>query len=291
MISFSAVFVKLAHVGPTTAGFYRMLFGGLILSFLSFARGMKMGHGAAHLITAFLCAVFFALDLSFWHRSIHYLGPGLATLLANFQVFFLAAIGVVALREKLTGRMVFSILLAMVGLYLIVGLTWNRFGAGYKTGVAFGLITAVCYTAYILSLRRLQAFKSAAGLSNLAVISLLTALLMGLEGWAQGERFLIPDLQSWGSLIGYGLVAQVLGWVLISTAILKLQASTVGLILLLQPTLSYLWDVLFFGKPIRGVEILGAALALVAIYLGTTNREDRGRTADDGRRERARDES
>ncbi len=35
MISFSAVFVKLAHVGPTVAGFYRMFFGGLILVFLA----------------------------------------------------------------------------------------------------------------------------------------------------------------------------------------------------------------------------------------------------------------
>jgi len=31
IISFSAVFVKLVHVGPTMAGFYRVLFGGLIL--------------------------------------------------------------------------------------------------------------------------------------------------------------------------------------------------------------------------------------------------------------------
>ena len=31
IISFSSIFVRLAHVGPTTAGFYRMLFGSLVL--------------------------------------------------------------------------------------------------------------------------------------------------------------------------------------------------------------------------------------------------------------------
>ena len=31
MISFSGVWVKLAHVGPTAAGFYRTFFGGVIL--------------------------------------------------------------------------------------------------------------------------------------------------------------------------------------------------------------------------------------------------------------------
>ena len=31
LISFSAVFVKLAHVSPTMAGFYRTFFGGIML--------------------------------------------------------------------------------------------------------------------------------------------------------------------------------------------------------------------------------------------------------------------
>ena len=31
MISFSAVFVKIVHMGPIVSGFYRVFFGGLIL--------------------------------------------------------------------------------------------------------------------------------------------------------------------------------------------------------------------------------------------------------------------
>ena len=42
-----------------------------------------------------------------------------------------------------------------------------------------------------------------------------------------------------------------------------------GLALLLQPTLSFVWDVLFFGRPMQAIEIAGAAIALVAIYLGS----------------------
>ena len=38
--------------------------------------------------------VFFSLDLWFWHRSIIYIGPGLSTLLANFQVFILMLVGI-----------------------------------------------------------------------------------------------------------------------------------------------------------------------------------------------------
>ncbi|MDH3433815.1 MAG: EamA/RhaT family transporter, partial [Gammaproteobacteria bacterium] len=42
-----------------------------------------------------------------------------------------------------------------------------------------------------------------------------------------------------------------------------------GLALLLQPTLSFVWDVLFFARPMSLTELAGAAIALFAIYLGS----------------------
>ncbi|NIM98112.1 MAG: EamA family transporter, partial [candidate division Zixibacteria bacterium] len=105
LISFSAVFVKLAEVGPTIAGFYRFLFGGLILSAIVLLRGNELWKGFRPFLTAAVCGLFLALDTTLWHRSIHAVGPGLATILANFQVFFLAGFGVLVLRERLTWRL------------------------------------------------------------------------------------------------------------------------------------------------------------------------------------------
>ena len=99
MISFSAVFVKAAHVGPTMAGFYRVLFGGLVLALILKIRRERLFRGLTPLILTMVCGLLFSLDLTFWHRSIGYVGPGLSTLLANFQVFFLAFYGAVILRE------------------------------------------------------------------------------------------------------------------------------------------------------------------------------------------------
>ena len=41
MISFSPVFVNIANVAPTTSGFYRVLFGGIALTFFIFLSGKK----------------------------------------------------------------------------------------------------------------------------------------------------------------------------------------------------------------------------------------------------------
>jgi len=74
MISFSAVFVKLAHVGPTVAGFYRMLFGGLILAVIVLARREKLWHTPRTALLCVICGLIFSADLFFWHRSVHLIG-------------------------------------------------------------------------------------------------------------------------------------------------------------------------------------------------------------------------
>ncbi|MGH8312596.1 MAG: EamA family transporter, partial [Gammaproteobacteria bacterium] len=127
MISFSAVFVELVSVSPATSAFYRVLFGGLILLAIVLWRRERLRLKPAALAACGLAAVFFALDLSFWHRSILYVGPGVATLLANFQVFLLAAAGVIAFRERLTWFQMVAIPLAILGLVLLVGFDWSAF--------------------------------------------------------------------------------------------------------------------------------------------------------------------
>lgn len=274
MISFSAVFVKLAHVGPTMAGFYRVLFGGALLTIMVLAQRKRLWTGRRPFALAVAAGVLFALDLSFWHRSIHILGPGLSTILSNFQVFFLAGMGALVMGERLGGRLALGIPLAMAGLYLLVGLNFASLGEDYQRGVFYGLLTALCYGGYILTLRQLQSLADAPGrTANLTIVSLVTALVMGVEGWVQGESFLIPDAQSWAALIAYGLAGQVLGWVIIARGLPRLAASLAGLVLLLQPTLAFVWDMLFFAKPVDLAQGLGAALALAGIYLGATSRK------------------
>ncbi len=269
MISFSPVFVALTGVGPTMAGFYRNLFGGVFLLVLVLARGGTLWMGRRPFWLAAVCGMLFAADLTFWHRSILYVGPGLATIIGNFQVFFLAAFGVLVLKEKLDWRYAVSVPLAIFGLFLIVGIDWSHLESNYKLGVLFGLTTALTYAAFLLVLQHAQSRPHRlAATANMCVISLVTALIMGVEGAVQGESFHIPDVQSWSSLLAYGVVCQGLGWITISRALGHVEASRAGLILLLQPTLAFIWDMLFFARPTAPVDAVGAIIALLAIYLG-----------------------
>lgn len=271
LISFSAVFVKLAHVGPTASAFYRQFFGGVALLALALARRQTLWKGRRPLVFAVAAGLFFSADLFCWHRSIEYIGPGLATIMGNFQVFVMAFVGVVVFRERATWRFAVSIPLAIVGLFLLVGLEWSHLGTLYKAGVWFGLATAVTYAGYLLTLRRSQSEPVRLGATpNLAIITLITAGLLAASNTIEGHSLAIPDAQTWTSLVAYGVFCQALGWIVISRALPHVDASRAGLILLLQPSLTFIWDVLFFGRPTTFIEVFGALLALGAIYLGNT---------------------
>ncbi|MCP4128933.1 MAG: EamA family transporter, partial [Gammaproteobacteria bacterium] len=120
MISFSSVFVKISDTGPISSGFYRMFFGALALTLVIMIMGRSVTTNRSKLLWAALGGLIFAGDLTTWHHSIQSIGPGLATVLANFQVFVMIGIGMLAMNEQINRRTLLSVGLAIGGLMLLV---------------------------------------------------------------------------------------------------------------------------------------------------------------------------
>ena len=269
LISLSPVWVKLVSVSPTSSGFYRVLIGGVALAVYLIVSGRRLQLSRRTWQVLLLAAVFFALDLWFWHRSINFIGPGLSTLLANFQVFIMTAAGIVLMRQAPRPLQLLAIPLAFFGLSLIVGLDWQSLPEDYRLGVIFGLLTAVAYAGYLLSLRASrQGSTHRLPTREVAVISLVTAALLGVSAFLEGESLAITAPQDAVWLVCYGILSHCIGWLFIASSLPHVSTTEAGLALLLQPTLSVVWDVLFFARPMSTTELAGAAIALVAIFLG-----------------------
>ncbi|MGH8172419.1 MAG: DMT family transporter [Rhodanobacteraceae bacterium] len=273
-ISTTSIFVKLAHVGPTMSAFYRMTFGGAMLLIGLIALGRWKRVSLSDLGWLLIPGVAFAADLMIWHRSILYVGPGLATLLGNFQVFLMALAGFLIYREQLGWRFLAGLTLAFVGLFLLVGLDWSHVSEQYHLGVVLGVLTGVCYAAYILTTRHAQrgGHVRLAPAQLLCVSTLLCAAVLGIAALLERDSFVIPDAQAWGSLLGLGFFGQVLGWVLLTRAIPQLPASLIGLLLLMQPALSFLLDVILFARPTQTLDWIGVGLSMLGIFIGSYRR-------------------
>jgi len=267
-MSFAPVFVKLADVPPTTAGFYRMAVGGAVLAAVGY-RQIRFNLGRALWLVILSAGAIFSLDLAFWHRSIQFVGPGLATILGNCQVFFVALFAWIVMREHIGALHVLGTLIALTGLFLLLGEGWSQPGSDFRWGVIFGLLTAVAFGAYILVLRSSQSLPGRLPpLPNMALISLVGAAGLLLAVVAEGQSLALPSAQDGLLMIGYGLIGQVLAWLTVSKGLPLIPASRASLILLIQPSLAFVWDVVLLGRPTSPRELAGAALALAGIYLG-----------------------
>lgn len=269
-ISLAAPLVKGSQVDPIIAAVFRMFFGGLMLALLmslspQWRTGWRQGWWGSALI-----AIFFSLDLWFWHKSIHWIGPGLATLLANFQVFLLPAAAGLIFKEHPQARFYWGLAVAALGLWLLFGVGWEAFTLENRWGVLYGLLTALAYAAYILTLRQYQSRPQApATAARLFQVCVWCTFFLALSSWEQRDEYLTIALTDWLKLIALGVVCQVLGWLLITRGLPGVAAAVAGLILLLQPSLSLIWDFIFFDLALARNQLIGVALALGGIYLGS----------------------
>lgn len=280
-ISFAAILVKwigLDKMGPTVIGFWRTLFGSGFLFLFGLLRGKSLAISSRVIGWAALAGFVFFLDLFFWHRSIIYSGAGLATILANTQVFGTAVLSFFLFKEKLTVRFLIAAVSAMVGVVLLVGLATDQvqFTQQYSLGIIFGLLTGVVYAHYIVILKKAgESTKLPDIVVFIAWTSIFSALYLGIAALVEGSQIKPPDLHSVLILLLLALIAQALGWWAIFTSLKRVQASRAGLILLLQPTLSTIWGMLIFGEQLAWTQVLGGVITLTAIYLGLSWREKR----------------
>jgi drug/metabolite transporter (DMT)-like permease len=275
LISLSPVWVKLVDVSPTTSAFWRLAIGGwVIAAYLIFTR-RRLQFSARVWLVLVLAALFLAADLWFYHRSIQFIGPGLSTLIANFQVFVMAGAGLVILREPPTARQLVAIPLALFGLALIVGIDWQSLAAEYRRGILFGLGAAVTYAGYLLSMRHSRRESTNRVPSReIAIVSLVGAAMLGATALGEGQSLELAAGADIAWLTCYGVLSHGLGMLFITSSLPHVTTTQAGLALLLQPTLSFAWDVLFFARSMKLVELTGAAIALFAIYLGSRTRSE-----------------
>lgn len=269
VISFSSVFVKLCNVAPGVSAFYRVFFGSIFLVFACILKKEFTKRKLKNNLLAVVCGLLFALDLWTWHTSIKYVGPGLATILGNCQVFILTLAGFLVYKEKIGLAFLIAVPLAFFGLFLLIGFDIDQFSPEYSTGVVCGLLTAFFYSLFLLLLRKIQSDKDDFSLFYyLMVLSASCALFLGGGSLAAGEKFSIPNLTTLLSLLGLGFFIQFAAWAGISNSLPRVKASHAGLALLLQPALSFVWDVVLFERQTGAAGWIGLVIVLSAIYLG-----------------------
>jgi drug/metabolite transporter (DMT)-like permease len=276
VIAFSAILVRLAEVSPSTAAFFRCAYALPVLGLLAWLERRRYGgRSRRDRMLAWAAGLFFAADLTFWHHSIEAVGAGLATVLGNTQVVFVALLAWAALGERPESRSLVAIPVVFLGVTLISGVIGSgAYGDDPALGVVFGVLTGIAYALFILILRHGSSDeRSPAGplfdaTASAAVFSAIGGIAVGDIDWA-------PNLESQAWLVLLALSSQVLGWLLISVSLPRLPAVLTSIVLMLQPVSTVFLGAVLLSEAPSAVQLLGVAIVIAGVAVATLRPRER----------------
>ncbi len=265
IISFSAIFVRLADVPPTTSAFFRACYALPFLFALWLLQRGSNRRPPRDRLLAVAAGVFLGLDLAFWHRAIEFIGAGLATVLGNTQVVFVGFLAWVLYGERPSRGALVAAPLVFAGVVLISGVgTLDAFGSDPRLGTIFGLLTGITYAIFLLGFR--AAGRNLGAPAGPLLDATLGATLGALAiGALDGQLDFAITWPAHGWLLALALGSQVVGWQLIGAALPRLPALETSVFLLLQPMLTTIWARLLFDERLGAAQILGMALVLAGV--------------------------
>lgn len=269
-IAFSGVFYRYADVSPETGAAYRALFGLPLLAVVALVERRRYGPlpDRARRLAA-VAGIFFAGDLLFWHHAIEAVGAGLATVLGNLQVIIVGVVAWLLLGERPSRAALVALPVVLVGVVLISGVVGQgAYGADPALGVVLGLLTALCYSAYLLVMRRGgRDPRRPAGPVGIATVA--TFVVVSAIGSVGGDLDWTPGPASLFWLAMLGVTAQSLGYVSISISLPRLPAVVTSIILLVQPVVSMGLAMLLLAEQPSPAQLLGVVLVIGGIAVAT----------------------
>jgi len=211
-----------------------------------------------------VCGLFFAGDLAVWHYSIAYTSVANATLLANLAPVFVSLFAWRFFGERLSAGLIAGLVLALAGAALLA-----RAGFGLRgprlLGDLLGLLTAVFYAGYLLTVKRLRQTLSTAPL--MAWTSTVTCVALAGVTALAGDAFFPRSLYGWLVVLVLAALSQVAGQGLIAYGLARLPASFSSVTLLVQPAAAALLAWLILGEALTPGQAVGGAAVIGGLLL------------------------
>ncbi len=268
-IGVAPIWVRLSELGPSATAFYRLLFAlplfwGWQLLERNKGRAEKQPSDWSQRLHLFGAGAFFALDMAFWHWSLHLTTVANSTLLTNAAPIFVTLGAWWWFRERITRTFLMGLFLATMGAAILSGASFDRAPAQLQ-GDGVALLAALFYGGYMLYVKRLRQNFSPGVI--MAWSGIASTLVLGLIAVLSGESLWPETSRGWLILLALALTGQVAGQTLIAYAFKHLPASFSAVGLLMQPAVAALLGWVVLHEAMGGMQFFGACVILTGILV------------------------
>ena len=269
-VSFSAIFVKYTTAPAVVIAFYRMLFAAVLLLPLV-VKVCRDEWKTLEKKTVLMCAlsgIFLACHFSFYFQSIAYTSIASSTVLVDTEVFFVAIVSILFLKEKISRTGAFSILLTFAG---SVVLALSDHGAG--SNAVYGdllAVTGAFFVALYTLIGRVERRKMSTTLYTFLVYG-TAALTLAVFCMAMQIPVVGYEPKNYALGLGLALCCTLLGHSVFSWGLKYLPATFISTAKLGEPVFATVLGIFLFGQIPVAQQVIGAVIILAGLYLYTTS--------------------
>ena len=259
--------LPLLHDGmsPECVLFYRFLFGALAIFPIPVLRHERLAAPTGELVRLAVFSIMYALAALLMFQGFHYLPSGVASTLQFLYPLMVMIIMILFFHEKPSIITVCSVLLAILGVFLLSG--GEGEGNISAKGIRLLLVSALCNAVYICGLH-VARIRSISGLSITfwvlffgMLASLINALASGTFQW----------LHSWteaGLAVLLAVVTATISNLTLVLAIQRIGSTMASILGVMEPLTAVTVGILVFNEPatlgvFAGVAVICAAVILV----------------------------
>lgn len=268
-VSFSAIFIRLAHAPALTIALYRNAFSAAIVvpAMLATRRAELRAIPRERFGVAAVAGVFLAVHFAVWISSLSRTTIAASVVLVTTSPIFVA-IGARALFGDRIGRATLAgILVGVAGAGVVAGGGFALSGRA-ASGDLLALAGSIAAAAYFLAGRHLRREMSALTYVGLVYTVCAVVLLpLAVVGHARLTGF---PARTWGLFVLMALVPQMLGHTVFNYLLRDVDATVVAISILGEPIGSTLLALAFFGEVPPWTAVAGGLLIVVGIYVAVT---------------------
>ncbi len=261
------IFVKTINANGLVVGFYRMLFGGIILTIPALARANQAGDkpGREGWLWVIGGCLTYGLNLTLWCTALNFTTASAVTLLDTTAPVWVGLFGFLFLGKKYPALYWIGLVVTLAGAAMTVGLNSLGSNSLQFKGNLIALASGFTYAAYIIFTRKARAYFDGVKYSWLvAVIGAAALFLVALLGGLLKEPLPMRNY----ILIGVmALISQVIAWVLVNHALGVLPQSAGSAALVGQPIVTTLLGALILGEYITWLQGFGGLICLAGILI------------------------
>jgi len=245
----------------------RLLIASLLLTPIAFAVRKKALSNLSRrdLTASFVSGIFLGLHFFTWISSLEHTSVASSVLFVATNPIFVAIGAILFFRERLSGLLIVSILISIMGSIIIGADDLSQGGTGVLYGNVLAIIGAITHSAYLLIGQRLRVRLD--NISYITVVYGSAAIVLTIAAIILGTDFSGYSSYTWLMIALLAVGPQLIGHSSYNWALRYVSATVIAIMILAEPIGASILAYVFLDEGVSAIKIAGGLIVLFGIYL------------------------